>query len=191
LSLIAEDSVTTFLKTGVNTIKKIRELVEGLQVATLSVVMADRKVRMRPLPLPDCKFDGNFWIFLEKPSPFLEPILSGESFSLHFSSEADDRYLTVTGTATVEGDKRQRDRLWNPGISHWFADGPRGSDLVLLKLKVESAEYWDVNLHETVALDCTGDWLHARSEKPVGPSSRPSRPSQTSQIKAPNSEIVA
>jgi hypothetical protein len=55
-----------------------------------------------------------------------------------------------------------REELWSPWFSTWFPQGLKEPNLALLKVSVETAEYWDapsstmVNLYGVVKATLTG-----------------------------------
>lgn len=55
----------------------------------------------------------------------------------------DSRYVSLSRRAEVIQDKAKTEELWNPLYRAWFPKGVNDPDLVLLKVKVEAAEYWD------------------------------------------------
>ncbi len=153
--------MTTFTKTGLDPLKKIKALTEGLEVAWFALVDVQGFIKGRPLPLPDDFFDGNFWFFIERPSLFSEALASGQKFNLVFSSEADDRYLTCLCQAQVSESQLEKSEHWSDRMLSLYSDGVQDPDLILVKAKIENAEFWDPFIKEMVALDC--DLLKSQS----------------------------
>jgi general stress protein 26 len=52
-------------------------------------------------------------------------------------------YVSVSGTVEIVRDKEKMKELWTPWIKPWFPKGLDDFDLVLLKVTIDEAEYWD------------------------------------------------
>lgn len=146
-----------FKKVGLSPNKKIRDLIEGLNVATLATIGMDQSFATRPVPLTDKSFNGDFWIFVDRFSPVIEAAEKGHALSLHFSSEADKRFLSVEGKAKIIDDKKTKTKFWNDDLLHWFSDGVSDPDLLLVKIHVVKASYWDCSMREMVELEVNAE----------------------------------
>jgi general stress protein 26 len=51
--------------------------------------------------------------------------------------------VSISGTAQLVHDRNKIKELWKPVLKAWFPDGPDQPDVVLLKVKMTKAEYWD------------------------------------------------
>ena len=54
-----------------------------------------------------------------------------------------NRYVSVSGIAYIVRDQRKNQELWNPIYKTWFPKGLDDPELALLRIAVQSAEYWD------------------------------------------------
>jgi len=55
----------------------------------------------------------------------------------------ENRYVSVSGTATLVRDRGTIERLWDQLYRAWFPQGVDDPELALLRVRVERAEYWD------------------------------------------------
>jgi general stress protein 26 len=56
----------------------------------------------------------------------------------------DRAYVSVSARARIDRNAAEARRLWQPGWRIWFGDDkPEDGGIVLLKLDIERAEYWD------------------------------------------------
>jgi general stress protein 26 len=51
--------------------------------------------------------------------------------------------VSVSGRAQIVLDHHKFEELWSPLYKAWFPLGLEDPDLILIKVHVESAEYWD------------------------------------------------
>jgi general stress protein 26 len=58
-------------------------------------------------------------------------------------SHPSDRWVSVSGTATVVRDPARQRALWNPFVQAWFPGGPDDPAVALLRVQVTGAEYWE------------------------------------------------
>jgi general stress protein 26 len=63
--------------------------------------------------------------------------------NLSYARSDKQDYLSVSGTVEVVRDKQKMQELWTPWIKPWFPEGLDDPDLVLLKVRMTEAEYWD------------------------------------------------
>jgi general stress protein 26 len=60
-----------------------------------------------------------------------------------YSSPSDDCYVSISGRAEVIRDHVRARELWSPMDEEWFPHGPDDPQLVLIRIKIDSAAYWD------------------------------------------------
>src|SRR6185503_1058219 len=63
--------------------------------------------------------------------------------NVSFADPGKQHYVSLSGTAQLVRDREKIEQLWNPALRAWFPDGLDDPDVALLKITVESAEYWD------------------------------------------------
>ncbi len=58
----------------------------------------------------------------------------------------------MSGRADVVEDREKAKELWSPLVKAWFPQGPEDPNLALIRVRVESADYWDVKSSKLVQL---------------------------------------
>lgn len=99
----------------------------------------------RPLSLQkQDDFDGTLWFLIEDPSPKTEDVRAHSEVNVSVSDKKG--YLSLSGSASVERDQARIDSLWGP-IAESFFNGKKQTDpaIALLKVDVDTAEYWDTD----------------------------------------------
>lgn len=126
-----------------DSVEKLRELIKDIKIAMLTTTEADGTLRSRPMGTQQTEFDGDLWFFTGKSSGKVAEIQHDQHVNVSYADPGDNRYVSVSGRAELIDDKAKEKELWNPFIKAWFPQGLDDPDLTLLKVKVESAEYWD------------------------------------------------
>jgi general stress protein 26 len=130
---------------------KLNELMQGMRNAMLTTLDQMGEMRSRPMVNLDRKFDGTLWFFT-RPSPKANEIEFDQRVNVTFSDPRAQTYVSLTGVGSVVEDKGIARQLWSPLLKPWFPGGPDDPELVLLKINVTAAEYWDSNVSRMVQL---------------------------------------
>lgn len=124
-------------------IEKLGELIKGIGIAMMTTEEEDGSLRSRPMATQEREFDGELWFFTDRTSPKVEEIESHRNVNLSYSDPSGQRYVSVTGKAQLVRDRRKAEELWSPAYKAWFPKGLDDPNLALLRVTVDSAEYWD------------------------------------------------
>ena len=133
-------------------LKKLRKLIKGARVAMLTTVGPDGTLRSRPMATLKAPFEGDVWFFTRANAPKADEIRDNDQVNVSFSAGEDDRYLSISGTASLVRDKERLEQLWSGRLKNWFPDGKKDPDLALLRVRVDRAEYWDAKTAAMVHL---------------------------------------
>jgi len=123
-------------------IKKLRKLIKGIPVAMLTTSAADGSLRSRPMATQE-DYDGELWFFTRYHSPKSEEIQENQKVNVSYASPKAERFVSVSGTATLVQDPDKVKELWRGKYKAWFPEGKKDPDLALLRVTVDRAEYWD------------------------------------------------
>jgi general stress protein 26 len=124
-------------------LNKLIELIEDIRVAMLTTAMPDGTLRSRPMATQRAEADGDLWFFTRASAAKAEEIRSNPHVNVSYASPRENRYVSVSGAATLVCDRRKMEGLWHQLYQAWFPQGLEEPDLALLKVDVERAEYWD------------------------------------------------
>ena len=69
-----------------------------------------------------------------------------------YTDAEKDRYVSVSGHATISDDSTLKKRLFNALDKAWFPAGADDPDLELVEVEIEHAEYWNVKESKTTQL---------------------------------------
>jgi general stress protein 26 len=124
-------------------IKKIAELMKDIKFAMLTTVEENGRLHSRPMTTQSVEFDGDLWFFTRSESPKAWELQTHRQVSVTFADPGKSKFLTTTGTATLVHDRAKVKEFWTPVLKVFFPGGVDDPELALLKVTVETAEYWD------------------------------------------------
>lgn len=123
---------------------KLRDLIKDILVAMLSTVAADGAIHSRPMATRQIESDGTLWFFATDDSLIVREINEEHQVNVSYAEPRDHRYVSVSGTATIVHDASKAAQLWHPSLTSYFPKGLGDPHLALLRIRIESAEYWDI-----------------------------------------------
>ncbi|WP_345503844.1 pyridoxamine 5'-phosphate oxidase family protein [Pedococcus ginsenosidimutans] len=119
----------------------VRDLVKDERTCMLTTVGPDGSLVSRPMATQEVEFDGDLWFFSEASSPKVAEVQADPRVNVGYAGSSS--WVSVSGRAEVVRDPAKNEELWNPFAEAWFAKGPKDPDVVLIRVRGESAEYWD------------------------------------------------
>jgi general stress protein 26 len=132
---------------------ELGRLIDGIAVAMVTTRDDDRLVS-RPLLLEKLEPDGSLTFLTHLSSQKVHEISRDPQVNVAFVGEKGDRYVSVSGVASVTHDPARMHALWNVTYRAWFPQGPDDPDSAILDVRIESIEYWDVPTSRLVRLWC-------------------------------------
>ena len=96
------------------------------------------------------RFDGDLWFFSEITDPKITEIKLNNRVNISYASIEHRRFVSVSGIAEIVRDAQKAELLWDESLERWFPDGRQPTDLVLIKVAVTDAEYWDSHRSATI-----------------------------------------
>ncbi len=125
-------------------IKKLRELIKDIDIGMLTTIDQDGSLHSRPMSTnSEVEFDGDLWFFTYASSHKVTEVEQHQHVNVSFSEPKVQRYVSISGRATLVRDRNKIQELWKPELKAWFPQGIDEPDIALLKVEVEKAEYWD------------------------------------------------
>jgi general stress protein 26 len=124
-------------------VAQLAELIQGIKVTMMTTVEPDGCIRSRPMWTHNDDFKGELWFFTHESAPKVDEVQADQHVNLAYSDASRDRYVSVSGVASVVRDRQKIHELWNPALKAWFPKGVDDPDIALICVKVNKAEYWD------------------------------------------------
>lgn len=133
-------------------VAKLAEMIKDIKVAMLTTVDDDGSLRSRPMQTQNKAFDGQIWFFTYKDSAKSHNVEKDARVNVAYSEPDDDRYVSISGRASVVVDRAKAEELWSPVHKAWFPQGLEDPQLALIRVDVDHAEYWDTPSSSMVQL---------------------------------------
>ena len=130
-------------KTREEAITKIAAMTKDTRIAMLTTTDESGDLHSRPMAMMDIEFDGDLWFFTGKSSPKVHDIENKPRVNVAFSDPEKQNYVSLAGTAELVIDRALFEKYWTKAFEAWFPEGLDDPELALLKINVESAQYWD------------------------------------------------
>lgn len=122
--------------------EKFGELIKDIRVAMVTTVEADGTLHTRPLAALSYQSDEELWFFTKVDSAKVREVEQDVHVSVAYADTAKNNYVAVAGTAEIVRDKAKAEELWTPFARAWFPEGMDDPELVLLRVRMQRAEYW-------------------------------------------------
>lgn len=120
----------------------LNDLIKHIRVAMLTTREGDR-FRSRPMATLEMGDEDTLWFFTNKASDKVHELNRDSQVNLVYADNHHNKFISISGTTEIIHDVAKNKELWTPFAKSWFPEGPEDPDLVLLKVKIEHAEYWD------------------------------------------------
>jgi general stress protein 26 len=126
---------------GLDVTAKLRDLIKDIHIAMLTT-WDGHHLRSRPMASLSVQPDGDLWFFTKEDSEKAQEIDECDHVNVAYARPGDHRYVSVSGRAVVLRDLEMARELWTSAAKVWFT-GPEDPTLVLVRVTVEGAEFWD------------------------------------------------
>lgn len=104
---------------------------------------ADGRLYSRPLTTQQIEPDGHLWFATDMDSEKVDEVQQQPRVNVSYASASKNTYVSVTGKAKVLRNQAKIDELWTPAMKIFFPKGKDDPNLGLIRVAIESAEYWD------------------------------------------------
>lgn len=118
--------------------EKIKSIKVGMLTSRDGAIL-----RSRPMYLAQNEFSGTLWFFTRADSHKTMEVDAQSDVNISFMDIDSDEYVSVSGAARLSQDQKKIDALWNPMVAAWFPEGKDSTSVMLLEVKITSAEIWD------------------------------------------------
>ncbi|MGH9882745.1 MAG: pyridoxamine 5'-phosphate oxidase family protein [Pyrinomonadaceae bacterium] len=123
-------------------VRKLREMIKGIEFAMLTTVDDDGSLRSRPMATQRIEFDGDLYFFTKVSAPKVDEVERERNVCVSYTAPEDQRYVSMSGVARLLHDRAKMEELWFADLEAWFPDGLEDQELALLWISVSQAEYW-------------------------------------------------
>jgi general stress protein 26 len=123
---------------------KLWELIQDIKVAMFTTVTEPEVLHSRPMITQQADAgEAVLWFFTSIDSPKVADIYHQRQVGVSYAVPAKHRYVSVAGRAYVVRDAEKIRDLWTPETKAWFPEGLDDPYLALVRVEVDSAQFWD------------------------------------------------
>jgi general stress protein 26 len=127
-------------------------LIKGIRFAMFTTRHSNGHLHSRPMTTQNSSLDedSNLWFFMSKRGDSVADLATEPTVNVSYADPDDDRYVSVSGTASVVEDTAKKQQLWSKLVEAWFPGGVNDPDLALVRVKITHANYWNVKESKVV-----------------------------------------
>jgi len=141
--------MTTFTK---NELDELTKRIKDVKFGMFTTTDSEGRLTSRPLTSQQVDEAGTMWFFVSDQEEFTRHLLNNPSVNVSFADVDDHLYVSVSGRAELTRDRAKMEELWKPSVKAWFPQGLDDPHVTLLKVSMQSAEYWDTGNSKMVTL---------------------------------------
>jgi len=138
-------------KSADDPIKKVGEMIKDIDFCMLTTIDSGM-LRSRPMSTQNDDFNGVLWFLTSTDSHKMSEIEANNRVNVSYAEPKSNRFISVSGTASISKDQGLIDKFWSPIHKAWFPEGKDDPRLCLLKVQVDQAEYWDASSSKLMQL---------------------------------------
>ena len=120
---------------------RVWELMKKIGFAML-VTRDGSKLRSRPMAAYLAREDNAIYFLTDARRHKDEEIARDPNVNLAFANSGDQKYVSVTGTATISNDRAKIRELFSTPAKAWW-DSAEDPNIRVLKIAPDDAEFWD------------------------------------------------
>jgi general stress protein 26 len=120
-------------------------MLDEFDTAMLVGLEPDGRLRARPMGLQHERLgDCDLWFVTADDTHKTDEIERHQHVNVCCLRTRDRAYISLSARARIERTPHEVRRLWQPSWKLWFGDEePDDGGIVLIKLRIERAEYWE------------------------------------------------
>lgn len=118
---------------------KIYELVNDFDVAMMTNIDENGKLVSHPMTLQNEVKDDVLWFFTHKDSEKVTELKKQNAVNIAFH---DGDSISISGHVQMIDDVAKKKELWSKELEAFYKGGPESDEIILLKVNVDSLEYW-------------------------------------------------
>ncbi|WP_284615450.1 pyridoxamine 5'-phosphate oxidase family protein [Aquabacterium humicola] len=129
-------------------------LIKDIRFGMFTTHHANGHLHSRPMTTQNRGIDEDdvLWFFMSRSTEPMRDLSDDPQVNVAYADPGEDRYVSVSGRATIDDDPATRRRLWSKMNEAWFPKGVDDPDLALVCVRISHAHYWDVKSSKLVQL---------------------------------------
>lgn len=124
-------------------ISKFKDILSHFDNAMLATRAIDGTLRSRPMRVADISENCDVWFVTDVESAKATEV--ADYPEVNVSMQDGNRFLSISGKATIVHDREKVLSLWNDAWKVWFPEGKDDPNIALLRVQSTAGEYWDMS----------------------------------------------
>jgi general stress protein 26 len=133
-------------------VARLSELIGGMAIAILTTMSPDNSLHSCPMAAHGVEPPGVLWFLSSSNTDKVEAVKTIQRVNVAFVDHPAQRYVSVSGFCQLVRDHVKAKELWRDIYKSWFPGGLEDPDLILMKVDVQQAEYWNATEGRMVQL---------------------------------------
>lgn len=122
---------------------ELLDKIRHIRFAMLTTENEEGFLHSRPMGTLDASESGALWFFTGRSTLKAREIERHARVNLSYIGGDKETFVSIAGEARLVEDAAKAKAMWNPLMKAWFPQGLDDPDLVLMRVDVDEAEYWD------------------------------------------------
>jgi len=128
---------------GREAIPQIAALISRIDICLFSTRAEDGQLHARPMSNNgQVEWEGSSWFFAPSDGRLVAELEADPLVVAAYRAEESYDFISISGRATIETDPELKKQYWLPELERWFPDGPEGSNVALIGVDAEHADWW-------------------------------------------------
>ena len=129
---------------GDDAVERIKDVVKKTKTCFFcTAVSLGDSGATRPMSVQQVDDDGSLWFLSASDSHKNAELAERHDVRLFFQGSEHSGFLSLTGAASVSGDKAKIKELWEPVLKTWFTGGVDDPRITAIKVVPSGGYYWD------------------------------------------------
>ncbi|GEK91211.1 pyridoxamine 5'-phosphate oxidase family protein [Alkalibacterium kapii] len=117
----------------------IYDLIRNYDIGMMTNINEQGKLVSHPMTRQGDIKDDVLWFFSRRNAEKIEELKKNDVVNVSFTG---DEYLSVSGNVSVVNDAEKKKELWSKPLEAFFESEPEDDQIILLKVDMDSIEYW-------------------------------------------------
>ncbi|MBC7780490.1 MAG: pyridoxamine 5'-phosphate oxidase family protein [Proteobacteria bacterium] len=137
-----------------HSLEAVREVIKDVRFAMFTTQGQNGELMSRPMTTQqgDDQPGPYLWFFMSRSGDTVREFTRHAGVNVAYADPHRDSYASICGRAEVVEDMAKKKALWSVFTKAWFPGGLDDPDLALVRVDIESAEYWIVRESNVVQM---------------------------------------
>lgn len=123
-------------------IEQLGELLQDFKFCQFVTISSEGEMVSRPMTLQTPRPDAPIWFVASQANLPAANLLKDSRVNLSFHRQSDHAWISLSGTANLNGTPRLIQELWQPDWDVWFSEQNR-NEIVLIEIEPTSVTFWE------------------------------------------------